>query len=63
MPLKSVLEDPWGLAVKLGEEKFYKLMSDMIVDWHRTGRIVELEKKYGMSNTGYALQMQAKYKK
>ena len=63
MPLKSVLEDPWGLAVKLGEDKFYKLMSEMIVDWHKTGRIVELEKKYGMANTGYALQMQAKYKK
>ena len=63
MPLKSVLEDPWGLAVKLGEDKFYKLMSDMVVDWHKTGRIVELEKKYGMANTGYALQMQAKYNK
>ena len=63
MPLKSVLEDPWGLAVKLGEEKFYKFMSDMVVDWHRTGRIVALEKSYGMANTGYALQMQAKYKK
>jgi len=63
MPLKSVLEDPWGLAVKLGEESFYKLMSGMIVDWHRTGRIVELEKKYGMGNTSYALQMQVKYKK
>ena len=53
MPLKSILEDPWGLAVKLGEEKFYKFMSDMIVDWHQTGRIVALEKKYGMANTGY----------
>ena len=50
-------------AVKLGEEKFYKFMSEMIVDWHRTGRIVELEKKYGMGNTSYALQMHAKYKK
>jgi len=63
MPLKSVLEDPWGLAVKLGETSFAKFMSDTIVDWHRTGKIVALEKKYGMSNTGYALQMQAKYKK
>ncbi len=63
MPLKSVLEDPWGLAVKLGEASFAKFMSDTIVDWHRTGHIVALEKKYGMSNTGYALQMQAKYKK
>ena len=63
MPLKSILEDPWGLAVKLGEEKFYKFMSDMIVDWHRTGRIVELEKKYGMGNTSFAVKMTEKYKK
>ena len=63
MPLKSVLEDPWGLAVKLGEEKFYKFMSDIIVDWHRTGRIVELEKKYGMGNTAFAVKMVEKYKK
>ena len=63
MPLKSILEDPWGLAVKLGEDKFYKLMSDTIVDWHRTGRIVELEKKYGMGNTSFALKMNEKYKK
>lgn len=63
IPLKSVLEDPWGIAVKLGEEKFYKFMSDMIVDWHRSGRILALEKQYGMGNTAFALQMQAKYKK
>ncbi len=63
MPLKSILEDPWGLAVKLGEEKFYKVMSDMVVNWHRTGRIVELEKKYGMGNTSFAVKMYDKYKK
>ena len=49
--------------MKLGEEKFYKFMSDMIVDWHRTGRIVELEKKYGMGNTSFAVKMHEKYKK
>ena len=63
MPLKSILEDPWGLAVKLGEEKFYKLMSDVVADWHRTGRIVELEKKYGMGNTSFAVKMYEKFKK
>jgi polar amino acid transport system substrate-binding protein len=63
MPLKSILEDPWGLAVKLGEEKFYKFMSDMVTDWHRTGRIVELEKKYGMGNTSFAVKMYDKHKK
>ncbi len=63
MPLKSILEDPWGIAVKLGEESFYKFMSEMIVDWHRTGRIVALEKKYGMGNTAFAVRMHEKYRK
>ncbi len=62
MPLKSVLEDPWGLAVKLGEKPFYDFMSNMIVNWHKTGRIVELEKKYGMGNTAFAVRMHEKYK-
>ncbi len=62
MPLKSVLEDPWGLAVKLGEKPFYDFMSKMIIDWHKTGRIIALEKKYGMGNTAYALRAHEKYK-
>src|SRR6185436_12301669 len=45
------------------EDVAFKGTSDLIVDWHPTGRIVDLEKKYGMGNTSYALQMNSKYKK
>jgi len=62
MPLPTILEEPWGLAVKLGEEPFYKFMSQTITEWHRSGRIVELEKKWGMTNTAFAVKMHNEYK-
>ena len=62
MPFKTILDDPWGLAVKLGEESFYKFMANTVADWHRNGTIVVLEKKYGLSNTAFAVKMNADYK-
>ncbi len=62
MSLPTIDDAPWGLAVQLGEDKFAKLMSDMIVGWHKSGRILELEKKYGVANTPFAQAMHEKYK-
>ena len=62
MPLPTIDDEPWGLAVALGEQAFYDFMSDMIKDWHKSGRILELESKYGVENTPFAKQMNEKYK-
>lgn len=62
VPLKSILVLPWGLAVKLGEAKFAKFMHDATVDWHKTGFILQLEKKWGVPNSAFAEEMHAKYK-
>ena len=62
MPFKTILDDPWGLAVKLGEESFYKMMSNTVADWHRSGLLMQLEKKYGLGNTAFAVKMNADYK-
>jgi len=62
MPLKTIDDAPWGLAVKLGETKFHELMSDQIKSWHKSGRILELEKKWGVDNTPFALKMHDEYK-
>ena len=61
MPFKTILDDPWGLAVKLGEESFYKMMSNTVADWHRSGLLMQLEKKYGLGNTAFAIKMNADY--
>ncbi len=62
MPLPTIDDAPWGLAVKLGEDRFHDMMNDMIVEWHKTGRILELETKWGVENTPFAMDMNAKYK-
>jgi polar amino acid transport system substrate-binding protein len=62
MPLPTIDDAPWGLAVKLGETKFAELMSGMIKGWHKSGRIIELEKKWGVANTPFAKAMHDKYK-
>jgi polar amino acid transport system substrate-binding protein len=62
MPLDSILIQPWGLAVKQGEKDFADYMSKVVTDWHKTGFIEQLEKKYGIKPTKFAQEMHDKYK-
>lgn len=62
MPLPTIDDAPWGLAVQLGDQAFHDIMHEMIVNWHKSGRIIELEKKYGVNNTPFALAMHEKHK-
>lgn len=57
MPLPTIDDAPWGLAVKKGEDAFAALMAGMIVEWHTSGRILELESKYGLEQTPFAKKM------
>lgn len=61
MPLKTMDDAPWGMAVKHGEYRLYGMMSEMIMKWHARGRIIELEKKYGITPTPFALKMHRRY--
>jgi len=61
MALETIDDAHWGLAVRLGEYRFYGIMSEMIMNWHATGRILELEKRYGVKNTPFAIRMHKKY--
>lgn len=62
MPLQTIDDQPWGLAVPLGDDAFAAFMSEMIVEWHTNGRILELEEAYGVPNTPFALAMHEKHK-
>ncbi|CAB1058563.1 ABC transporter, substrate-binding protein (cluster 3, basic aa/glutamine/opines) [Olavius sp. associated proteobacterium Delta 1] len=57
MPLPTMDDAPWGLAVKHGEYRFYGMMSEMIMKWHASGRIIELEMKYDIAPTPFAVKM------
>lgn len=65
MTLDTILEEPWGLAVKLEERDgaWGKFMSEMVEEWHRSGRLIELEKKWKIPASAYLKTMHEKYKK
>jgi len=64
MALPTILEEPWGLAVKLEELNgpWGKFMAQMIEEWHRNGRLIELEKKWKIPPSAYLKTMHEKYK-
>jgi polar amino acid transport system substrate-binding protein len=60
MPLLSILVEPWGLGVRLGEARFEKVLSDIVTEWHRTGRIAALEEKWHIPHSAFAEEMRRK---
>ncbi len=63
MPMQTEDDTPWGLAVPLDEKDgiWGNFMSGMIYNWHRTGRLIELEKKWGIQPTAYLGAMSKKF--
>lgn len=61
MPFETEDDVPWALAVRKGEDRFHAIMNEMIIDWHKTGRILGLEAKYGIKNTPFAIRMHQKF--
>lgn len=62
MVLPSILEQPVVMAVRLGEERMHKLLTEQVIAWHKSGRIAELEKKWFGRSTEFVRSMQQKYK-
>jgi len=56
-PLPSIEVVPWGVAVAKDDPKFNAFMSDVVKDWHKTGLILSLEKKYQIPQSDYAKKM------
>jgi polar amino acid transport system substrate-binding protein len=62
MPLTSIFFTPWALGAKKGEDHFASLLSKMVVGWHKSGKILSLEKKWGIKPIAFAQQEHDKYK-
>jgi polar amino acid transport system substrate-binding protein len=60
--LPGIMEAPWAIAVKPSEDRLKKFMEDISIEWMKSGRIVNLEKKWGVPPTAYAARMHEKYK-
>jgi len=55
MPLSSEDDNPWGLAVPLAEKEciFGNFMSGLSFNMHQSGKLIDLEKKWGIQPTQY----------
>jgi polar amino acid transport system substrate-binding protein len=62
MPLTTEADAPWGLAVANGDKKMWQFVADTTTDWHRTGFIAELEKKWGLQPSPFIARMHTEYK-
>ena len=63
MPLASEDDNPWGLAVPLAEKNcvFGQMMSGLSYDWLQSGRLIELEKKWGIQPTKFLADKNKRY--
>jgi polar amino acid transport system substrate-binding protein len=61
MPLETILTEPWGAAVRLEERDgpWGQFMAKTIADWHRSGKLIALEKKWNISPSTFLKKSQA----
>ena len=63
MPLNSEDDNPWGLAVPLAEKDcvFGHFMSGLTFNLHQSGKLIELEEKWGIQPTQYLKDQNEKF--
>lgn len=61
MPLRSILLEPWGVAVKTGHTDLAIFVGALIKTWHRSGHIEALEKTWHIPPSVFAQEMHRRY--
>jgi polar amino acid transport system substrate-binding protein len=63
MPMMTEDDNPWALAVPLDELNgiWGNFMSGMTYNWHSSGRLIELEKKWGIQTTQFVMDMNKRF--
>ena len=54
--------EPWGMGLRKEDPKFAAFISDTIKEWHKSGFILELEKKWGIPPSTYLAEQNKKFK-
>jgi polar amino acid transport system substrate-binding protein len=64
MPLVSEDPQPWAIGVRLADldAPFGKLISAMVTEWHKSGWLLADEKKWGIQQSPFLVEMNKKYK-
>ena len=61
MPLRSILVQPWGMAVRPGNTELAEFASDLVRKWHRGGYIQDMEKRWKIPPSAFAEEMHRRY--
>jgi len=61
MPLRSLLVQPWGMAVKQGNTELAAFVSAIVKNWHRSGHMEQLEKTWHIPASVFAEEMHRRY--
>lgn len=62
MMLPAIDPEPWGLGVHKEDRKFTAFISEVTKEWHKTGFLLGLEKKWGIPQSPFLIEQQAKFK-
>ena len=57
MPLPTVDEIPWAIAVPKGEADFARLIGDIVGDWHREGKLIAVVEQWGVRPSDFLTRM------
>ena len=61
MPLRSVLLQPWGVAVKQGNSELAAFVGELVKKWHADGHIEQLEKTWHIPPSVFAEEMHRRF--
>ena len=61
MPLRPVLLQPWGMAVKKGNSELAAFVGDLVKKWHADGHIERLEKTWHIPPSAFAEEMHRRF--
>jgi len=61
MPLRSILVQPWGMAVKPGNTELAAFVGGLVKKWHTAGHIQDLEKTWHIPPSVFAEEMHRRY--
>lgn len=65
MPMNSILHVPWSMALAPQERggSFERLLSNLLIDWHRTGLLKKIEAQWGIPSTQYLDDMHSVWRR
>ncbi|MBI1774556.1 MAG: transporter substrate-binding domain-containing protein [Proteobacteria bacterium] len=64
LPLPSEEPWTWGIGVPLDERNgpYGKLISGIVTDWHRSGKLIELQRRWGLRPSAFLEEQHRRYR-